>query len=345
MKILFTGKSDFTYNRVQVLRRGLEKLADVELTLFPIGSRKSFDVEDFRAQQAEADFIYVPPFRHRDVGFVARHATRPLVFDPLVSKMLTKLDYGHFWKVPLKYPLDWAPFHRCDVLLADTAAHRDYFVRTFRVDPAKVFVLPVGVDTERFAPQPPPDDDATFRVGFYGTFVPLQGIEKIVEAARLLRDRADVRFEIIGSGHTYKRIRRRADGYKLDNLAFSGWSDYDALAERLRGYDLCLGIFGDSRKADWVVPNKLYHYAALGKCVVTKDTPGVREVFTDGRDARLCANDPAAIADAILEMKAHRGRRLAMGRAAQELMQEAYSEVATARRFVEILRRWRKTKS
>lgn len=60
MKILFTGKSDFKYNRIRVLLAGLAELQDVELLYFPIISKTNFDKQAFMAMQNKADFIYIP---------------------------------------------------------------------------------------------------------------------------------------------------------------------------------------------------------------------------------------------------------------------------------------------
>lgn len=67
MKILFTGKTDFKYNRVLVLLEGLKQLNDVTVEFFPIVERKHFDKTAFFNMQKNVDFIYIPPFRHRDV--------------------------------------------------------------------------------------------------------------------------------------------------------------------------------------------------------------------------------------------------------------------------------------
>jgi len=57
------------------------------------------------------------------------------------------------------------------------------------VDPARVFVLPYGVDTDRFRPpERPRDPDGKFRVLFVGALTQRKGIKYLLEAAK----RADI---------------------------------------------------------------------------------------------------------------------------------------------------------
>ena len=187
MTILFTGKTDFKYNRVRILLKGLQNREDVKVLLYPFKDRNECLLPEFKTLEQQADFIYIPPFRHRDVSFIRKLTNKPVVFDPLISKYLTKaVDYGHFWKCPFKYVLDKKPFSLADILLADTQAHKDYFIRTFSIEESKIHVLPIGVDTSSFyASTDQKPNDGLFRVWFYGSFVPLQGVSKILESAKL----------------------------------------------------------------------------------------------------------------------------------------------------------------
>jgi hypothetical protein len=88
-----------------------------------------------------------------------------------------------------------------------------------------------------------------------------------------------------------------------------------------------LGIFGAGRKAAMVVPNKVYQAAAVGRPLVTRDGPALREVLTPAssawrsrratrrarrRDRRALADPPAAqrmgaAARASSRVTSHRG--------------------------------------
>jgi glycosyltransferase involved in cell wall biosynthesis len=336
MTILLTGKTDFKYNRVRVLIAGLERIEGVKLLFLPIVSHSKFDKALFYELEKQADFIYIPPFRHRDVAFIKRISTKPVVFDPLISKYLTKDDFGHFWKLPFKYLLDKIPFAKCDVLIADTNCHKNYFARKFSIPIEKIHVLPIGAETRAFQKAEAPRNDV-FKVGFYGNFVPLQGTNKIVETAKVLREHTDIHFELIGNGYRYKEATTLAKKLALKNITFTDIMAYDKLGEGIAQFDICLGIFGDSDKAGYVIPNKLYHYAAVGKCILTKESDGIKEIFTPDRDIICTSTDPQDIAQNILMLKANPAKVKTVADNAYRLITENFNEVSIAQRFLSIL--------
>ncbi len=334
MHILAAAKAGFDYNRTQILLKGLEALGHkVEKYLIPDRNAKFGRELAFKSKAA--DLVYVPPFRHRDLSFVRNYSSAPLVFDPLISRYLTKVvDYGHYWKAPQKWWVDFKDFRNCDLLLADTQAHLNYFKKTLLLPSSlATAVVPVGVDTRTFIGQKK-ESKLPFTVGFYGTFVPLQGVSTLIETAALLKNENHIRFEFLGTGHQYQEMRNLAQKRGLDLALFKGWIAYEELAKHLSNFDLALGIFGSSLKADLVVPNKLYHYAALGIPCITKETIGVNEVFTQNENILTLEAEPALLAEKILELAADQKKLADIGLAAKSLIVRDYSHLAIAEKFV-----------
>ncbi|MBL8831484.1 MAG: glycosyltransferase [Rhodospirillales bacterium] len=78
--------------------------------------------------------------------------------------------------------------HEADRVIVPSDYVRDTMVAN-GVDPARVFVLPYGVDTDRFRPpERPRDPDGKFRVLFVGALTQRKGIKYLLEAAK----RADI---------------------------------------------------------------------------------------------------------------------------------------------------------
>lgn len=337
MRVLFAAKDGFKYNRTHILAEGLKAIGS-QVDYFKIPERSTTQGRVLRDLSLRADVVIVPPFRHRDLGFVKRYSKSPVVFDPLISRYLTKVvDYGHYWKAPQKWLIDRRDFKNCDLLLADTQAHLNYFKKTFYLPTSlKTGVLPLGVNLKDFKTKPPHNDTNAFHVGFYGSFVPLQGVLKIIEAISLIKDVKGLKFTIIGTGYQYKAARELASSKGLSDNIFKGWVPYETLPSEIEKFDLGLGVFGDSMKADMVVPNKLYHYAASAKAILSKDSPGMREVFSPGINLAVCEPSPQAIADNILMLKNQRAETMAMGKMAHRLMEEQYGEEAIAQKFLQL---------
>ncbi|MCO6499945.1 MAG: glycosyltransferase [Vicingus serpentipes] len=345
MKILITGNYDSTYNRTRILLKGLQNNPQIELTEHPINSPKKLDKIPLKKLCDEADFIYLPPFTHESVKYIKRLTNTPIVFDPLISKYLTKVfDYKQISKYSPRayknYLKDKVPMQQCDLLIADTLEHKNYFSEKFKVNPNKIVVLPIGANTSDFIPSTK-KETSIFKVGFYGGFIPLQGVSRIIEAAQILQNEKDIHFNLIGTGFELEKIKLLVQKKKLNNINFLGWIEYNELPSKINEFDICLGIFGDTPKADMVIPNKIYHYAALQKCIITKETQAIKEVFTDKTDIILTSNKAKTIAENILFLKDNKSVTDKIARAAHTLIQKEYNENKIAERFIDFLKKFK----
>lgn len=342
IKILVTGRYQPDYNRTQIIIAGL-KNSGVKVFEFPYKKKNRQTKSQLKALEQQADFIYLPSFTHMDVAFVKRHTSRPLIFDPLISKYMTKVhDYKKLFKYSVRsfknYLKDKIMMSRADAVIADTYQHKKYFTEVIKIDPEKISIIPVGVDIHNFYPAQPRGrhPDQKFKVGFYGSFLPLHGIEKIIRAARLLKTHEEFTFEIVGNGHVEKKVLKILQKDPLQNLQLIDAEPYDQLNAKINSFDICLGIFGDSIKTDVVVPNKVYHYAACGKCIITKDTPAIREVFTDRTNIILSDGTPEDLAEKIILVKEDQMLRKSIERNAHDLMVNEYNQDMIARKLIDV---------
>ena len=114
----------------------------------------------------------------------------------------------------------------------------------------------------------------------------------------------NIRFNIIGQGQTYEGDRELAEKLEIKNINFIGRVPYEKLADWISNSDLCLGIFGETQKADIVIPNKIFEYIASGKPVITRSSSAINELFIDGENILLCEKaNPEDLAKKILEVK------------------------------------------
>lgn len=343
MVILFVGKYTSDYNRNKIILDGLRKRDDVEIVEYQFKKRKEFDLNKFKELDSKVDFIYCPSFSHKFVRLIQKHATKPVAFDPLISNYLTKVfDYKNVsrWspRAYRNYLKDKLPFKSVDVLIADTEEHRKYYNKTFGIPLDKIKILPVGANTTEYKPENKQPESRDFTVGFYGGFIPLQGVKFIIKAAHILKDENDIKFNLIGTGYQWEEMKQKVKDLNLTNIHFDGWSDPEKLPNKLNPFDVCLGIFGETPKASLVIPNKVYHYAAKGKPIITMESKAIREVFTNNQDIKLVSNTGEAIASAILELKKNTEARNQLGNNARKLIEDSLSEDKIAERLIEILK-------
>jgi len=217
----------------------------------------------------------------------ARMRRIPIVWDAFLSLYDTVVNdrkmVGKYHPLALLlYMWEWLACRAADSILLDTQAHADYFVRQFHLPSHKTFAVFVGAETDVFSESPLESpvikDNNQFTVLFYGQFIPLHGIETIINAARLMID-DPVQWIIIGQGQEEEKIRAMLDESPIPLLQWIPWVDYRELRQWIQRSDLCLGIFGESGKATRVIPNKVFQVLAAGKPILTRDSPAIRELL------------------------------------------------------------------
>jgi glycosyltransferase involved in cell wall biosynthesis len=189
-------------------------------------------------------------------------------------------------------------------------------------------------------PALPPAPEAGFEVLYYGGYIPLHGLEHVLDAARRLTSLPDVRFTLVGDGQEYTRVRRLAQEWGLPNVRFAReWLAEDELVARyLAPAHVCLGVFGASAKAARVVPAKVLLALAAGRAVVTRDSPAAREALADGEHAVLCAAaDGAALADALCRLRADGTLRARLAAAGPPLVAARYAPGPLGRQLLSVL--------
>ena len=214
----------------------------------------------------------------------------------------------------LLYAIDRCAFRSADWVLVDTQELGSHYANLFNIPRDKFRKSMVGNIFDRFpAASRQPVPSPSFRVLFFGTYVPLHGAECIVEAARALREER-VEFTLIGQGQDHATVRERASG--LEHVRFiETWLSAEELAEAMREADVCLGIFGTTPKAARVIPYKVFAALALGRPVITRDSPAIRELLVDGESALLCpAGDGQALAASIERLRTDVSLRERIGR-------------------------------
>jgi glycosyltransferase involved in cell wall biosynthesis len=254
---------------------------------------------------------YILGFRGYEIFWIVRFITlrRTLIFDHMMSPydslvnerkwvkkggILDRLIY-FYEKLILKYS---------DNILTDTALHKTFFVELFKIMPGKVFAIPVGADEDVFRKESFSEREKkrdVFTVLYYGSFLPLHGMDTILKAANLLRE-LPILFTVIGgSGKELKTFLKSREELGLNNVTHIKWVSYEQLPQMI--YDTELGLggpFGNTGQAKRVITGKTFQFFAMAKPVV------VGEIDNDYgfRDKVNCLlipqGDEKKLADAIL---------------------------------------------
>lgn len=194
--------------------------------------------------------------------------------------------------------LEWLACRSVDKLIVDTGPHARYIEEIFHLPVGSVGHVPVGVEQDQFHPLGAPSARSRPVILFYGQLIPLHGIETVIEAALSDRGKA-FDWVIIGSGQDSPKLETAFGSGSPNHITWIKWVDYSELRGWIEGADICLGIFGGSRKAACVVPNKLFQSLACGRHVVTRASPAMSE-FCPKAEPGITLVEPAS-SEALLD--------------------------------------------
>lgn len=191
-----------------------------------------------------------------------------------------------------------------DIALLDTEEHIKYFCSSFSLPVSKFRRSFVGANEDGYGAAPSHRPASPFTVLHFGTYIPLHGVSHILRAAKKLEGESGIVFKLVGGGREYSPSVALARELGLKNVEFDDFHDMPSLLEDISVAAVCLGIFGESPKARRVIPNKVFLALAMGKPVITGDSPAVRELLEDGRNCLFCRlADPDSLAAAVLRLK------------------------------------------
>ncbi|BBO79504.1 hypothetical protein DSCO28_00700 [Desulfosarcina ovata subsp. sediminis] len=267
-----------------------------------------------RQPRVEAIIVGSPGFFHVHWAWLLKSLLRKksvFIYDafiPLYEALVEdrQLISPHHFLAKLFYRFEQSCCQIVDMITVDTLAHGQYLNQKFGIDGKKIVRLFVG-STIQCAEKPSPvrhQNSAVFNILFVGTYIPLHGIDIILEAARLLRDDTSIRFTLVGSGQLRQTIEQIASRCQLSSIEFLDWVPTDELGQYIHKFELSLGIFGTTPKTPRVIPSKVYDICMAGVPFITADTPAIREVFTHRKNAYLIpAGDAVQLASAIRTIK------------------------------------------
>lgn len=268
-------------------------------------------IKKYFEQGKDADVIFIGFLGHFDVWMgwlLSRISRKKLIFDAFYSLFDTYIEdrklYSKKSLAAIKfYFYDWLSVSLADRVILDTQENIKYF-KKYNQNKNKFFELPVTADPEIFKFNPP-SDFKEVRLGFYGSFLPLHGIENIVDAINIIKNEK-VKLFILGSGQMLDSIKK-----KIKKLSLGKYIEvderlvpYETLPKFYKKINLFLaGPFGKTEKASRVVTAKTIESLSVGLPTVVVETPATLVILKDVKEKIIWIKDsnPKTIARAIQE--------------------------------------------
>lgn len=285
--------------------------------------------------------IYILGFRGHEIFWLVRLLCfgKILIFDSLMSpysalKHEKKLGLIGVLISKLVFILERSILKRSNLVLTDTENHVDFLNQTFSIEKKKILALPMAA-VENILPNSTPSDLPTawnalpnaLHVLFYGSFLPLHGVEVITQAITSL-DQQQFAFHFVGgTGDRLQNFEDSIKSAKLSNVSHERWVAFEKLLrEYIVNADLCLGgPFGNTPQSARVVTGKTVQCLAQGKATVV----GRIETRFPFRDQENCLlvdqGDPEALRKTLQWAVDNRNRLDAIGKQGQQLYLDYFS--------------------
>ncbi|HYK83496.1 MAG TPA: glycosyltransferase family 4 protein [Gemmatimonadales bacterium] len=232
-------------------------------------------------------------------------------------------------------PLPWA-YRRAAFQAVSESTRADLVARG--VAPARIEVIPEGIDTARLRPDPATPRAAHPTFLYVGRLKRYKGLEIALRALALARrQRADLLLLIAGQGDDRPRLERLRDALGLaEAVRFLG---FVSEAEKLRLLRQAWAVVYPSPKEGWGISN--VEAAACGTAALASDSPGLRDSVRSGETGFLVPHgDVGALAERMLALAADPALVARLGRGARafaELLSWDRAAAATERHLERVI--------
>jgi len=296
-QFLVIEKNDLSFARDRLLFKAFHYLNIQRIT---INSNTSFFIRQFnlikkilqKNQKNQIDCIFLTSRCKKDIltiKIMSYIIKKPLITDIFYSTYDSLIkDRKIYKKKTIKAKMiklfDIISVFFSDAALLDTNTHISHFKKNI-YDRGNYHRVIMGADRfihDQFYNNKIEKNNENFIVLYWGTFIPLHGIEYILQAAKKIKD-PNIKFILIGDGQTRNKMQNLAKKFELKNTFFKEYSKEILLSE-IALSDICLGLFSQGERAKLSIATKVFKAMAMKKTVITGKSQAMEELFEDKKD-------------------------------------------------------------
>ena len=239
--------------------------------------------------------------------------------------------------------LEWLTYKCADRHIALSPGIADGIAR--HVNQTSITTVPNGCDLSIFAQaqehwQPEGVEDDDFVALFSGTHGIANGLDQVIETAKVLKARNcnKIKLVLIGQGREKSRLMTLADEHALENILFLPPINKSQLAKLMNRSNVGLQVLANIPAFYYgTSPNKFFDYIAASLPVIN-NYPGW---LADQIKSHHCGlvvppEDPPAFAQALINMQENPKETENMANNAYQLAKNNYSRELLAEKFISV---------
>jgi len=281
------------------------------------------------------------PFAALAGWWLARRYKAKFIFEVRDLWPQTAVDMGAMKKnsLPAKLLYAWEKFmyNKAEKIIVLLPYAKDY-VASKGISPEKVFWLPNGVNLERFDHPAPLEEGSEvaevfeqyrdkFKVVYTGAHGVPNGLDVIVEAARLIQEKSEnIHFILIGEGTEKSRLKEKTQSLELTNITFCEPIPKQTIPSALLAADcLVFPVQNFNIYSFGISFNKSFDYLASAKPVVMAGNPRNNIVQDANCGISVEPENPEALAEAIIKIYELPGeKRIELGENGRRYVEQFY---------------------
>ena len=205
----------------------------------------------------------------------------------------------------------------------------------------RVHTVRVGIPMELFRAEPARPRDGVLRLLAVCRWVETKGLDTLVDACALLRDRGVAfHLRLLGDGPLREALTAQVTRLALGAHVTLGQPvAQETVAEELRACHVFVLPCRRDRTGDMDgIPTVFMEAMATGRPVVSCPVSGVPELVRDGETGLLApSDDPAAFGDAVARLARDEALAVRLGRQARALVERQHDARLNARRLLALI--------
>jgi glycosyltransferase involved in cell wall biosynthesis len=216
------------------------------------------------------------------------------------------------------------------------------------IAPIKVSMIPNMAKIDKFFPREiKPEVFQTYKIRkkslkviHFGAIGLANGLEYIIEAANLLKDKNidDIDFIILGDGAFRYKLEKAVNDKQLKNILFLGNFPMNQTSEIVNACDISLISFANYPILATNSPNKFFDSLSAGKPIIVNSngwTKDIVETFECGYYVEV--TKPEELANLLIKIKSRKEELLKRGQNARKLAETIYDKSLLCQKFKDII--------
>ncbi|MBI3186902.1 MAG: glycosyltransferase family 4 protein [Gammaproteobacteria bacterium] len=235
-------------------------------------------------------------------------------------------------------------YRKANHIVPVTDAFKAHMVKK-GVSAEKITVIKNGVDLSFYEPDKVNVRDSlaneysdSFIASYFGTHGMAHHLETILEAAEILKARADIKFLLIGDGAEKARIRKLKEEKGLTNVIMLDQQPKSMMPEYWAISDVSLILLKKSDLFKTVIPSKIFESMAMKRPIILGVEGEVKQMLDEsGAGIAIEPENAEQLANAVVSLADNKAELNSCGEKGRAYVSSYFDRTVLAGRYIQIL--------